>query len=450
MTTNRRKALSRRTLLRGAGVSLSLPWLEAMIPANAFGSSTIPKQPVRMAALYMPNGVNTAAWYPEGTGRDFTLSPTLAPLQDLKDRVVVLSNLWNANSKGGDGHYVKEAAILTCATIKKTPGADLGNAISMDQVAAKRVGNQTPLPSLELGVTPVAIGVDAVVGYTRVYGSHIAWSTPTTPLAREINPKSVYERLYRAASGPQGNSAKMEGLLLDRVLGDAKRLQSEVGAADRIRVDEYLSVMRSLEERVQRANSGTQRTWKPRVDMDPKAAPTDRPTDHAEHVRLMMDMIATAFQTDTTRICTFMFGNAVSNVSFRFLEGVSAGHHDVSHHQKSEDKLRQYQLINKWHVEQYAYLMRRLASMKEGDSTVLDNSMILFNSALSDGDSHNPHKLPIVLGGRGGGRIDTGQHLMYTEDTQVANLYVSMLDAFGTPVERFGDSTGPLPGVLRS
>jgi hypothetical protein len=296
----------------------------------------------------------------------------------------------------------------------------------------------------------VAVGVDAVVGYTRVYGSHIAWSSPTTPLAREFNPRSVYERLFRAASGPQGNEAKMDALLLDRVLGDAKRLRSQVGTADRVRLDEYLSVMRSLEERVQRASNTKERTWKPRAAMDPKAIPTERPADHAEHVRLMMDMIATAFQTDTTRIATFMFGNAVSNVSFRFLEGVSAGHHDVSHHQKNEDKLRQYERISRWHVEQYAYLLRRLQSMKEGESTVLDNSMILFGSALSDGDRHSPRNLPLVLGGNAGGRIDAGQHLVYAEDSPMANLYVSMLDAFGTPVERFADSTGPLKGLLRA
>jgi hypothetical protein len=446
VTTSR---ISRRTLLRGAGVGLGLPWLEAMVPYSALASSAVPKSPVRLAALYMPNGVNINAWSPEGSGRDFKLSPTLEPLKDIKDQIVVLSNLWNEASKGGDGHYVKEAAILTCTTIKKTPGADIGNSVSMDQVAAQRAATQTPLPSLELGVTPVAIGVDAVVGYTRVYGSHIAWSSPTTPLAREINPRSVYERLFRASSTPQGNSAKMDTLLLDRVMGDAKRLRAQVGTQDRIRLDEYLSLMRSLEERVQRSTSVEQTAWKPRVPIDPKAAPTDRPADHAEHVRLMLDMIATAFQSDTTRVSTFMFGNAVSNVSFRFLEGVSAGHHDVSHHQKDEDKLRQYQLINRWHIEQYAYLLRKLKGMKEGDSTVLDNSMVLFSSALSDGNSHNPHKLPLVLGGRGGGRIDSGQHLVYAEDSPLANLYVSMLDAFGAPVERFADSTGPLAGLLR-
>jgi hypothetical protein len=440
-----KSSLSRRALLRGAGVGLGLPWLEAMAATGATA-----KPPVRMAALYMPNGVNVDAWKPTGTGRDFGLSPTLEPLRGLKDQITVMSNLWNANSIGGDGHYVKEAAILTCATIKKTPGADIGNGVSVDQMAARKSGVETPLPSLELGVTPVAIGVDAVVGYTRVYGSHIAWSDATTPLAREINPKSVYERLFRALSGQSNNSAKMDTLLLDRVLGDANKLRGQVGTADKIRIDEYMSLMRSLEQRVQRASAGTQRTWKPRAPMDGKAVLPERPADHAEHVRLMMDMIATAFQTDTTRVATFMFDNAVGNVSFRFLEGVSAGNHDVSHHSKDPDKLRQYQLVNKWHVAQYAYLLQRLSEMKEGDSTVLDNSMVLFASALSDGNSHNPHKLPILLGGRGGGRINSGQHLVYSEDSPLANLYVSMLDAFGAPVERFADSTGPLAGLLRS
>ena len=440
--------LSRRTLLRGAGVSLGLPWLEAMMPSSARAGSQAPRDPVRMAVLYMPNGVNIAHWYPEGVGRDFQLSKTLEPLAGLNDQILVLSNLWNANAKGGDGHYCKESAILTCATIKKTPGVDLANGTSMDQLAAQRLGEQTPLPSLELGIAPVAVGVDLAVGYTRIYGSHISWSNANTPLARELNPRGVYERLYRAGTAQSADAAKLDTLLLDRVLGDAKRLRAEVGAADGARLDEYLSVMRSIEQRVQRASKGEKRDWKARVQLRPDAAPTDQPASHEDHCKLMLDMIATAFQSDTTRISTFMFGNAVSNVSFRFLEGVNLGHHDTSHHGKAEDKLRQYQIINRWHVEQYAYLLRKLKSMKEGDSTVLDNSMILFGSALSDGDSHNPHKLPLILGGRGGGRIASGQHLKYTDDTPLANLYVSTLDAFGAPVERFADSTGPLPGVL--
>lgn len=440
--------ISRRTLLRGAGVTLGLPWLEAMMPSIGRAQSQAPRNPVRMAMLYMPNGVNTAHWYPEGEGRGFKLSTTLEPLSGLNDDILVVSNLWNAAAKGGDGHYCKEAAILTCATLKKTPGVDLANGISMDQVAAQRLGERTPLPSLELGIAPVAVGVDLAVGYTRIYGSHISWSNPNTPLPRELNPRGVYERLYRAGNAQSGDAAKLDSLLLDRVLSDAKRLRSEVGAADGARLDEYLSLMRSIEQRVERASKGEKRDWKARVPLKPDAAPPEQPGNHQEHCKLMLDMMATAFQSDTTRISTFMFGNAVSNVSFRFLEGVNLGHHDTSHHGKTEDKLRQYQIISRWHVEQYAYLLRKLKSMKEGDSNVLDNSMILFGSALSDGDSHSPHKLPLVLGGRGGGRIAAGQHLRYTEDTPLANLYVSMLDAFGAPVERFADSTGPLPGVL--
>lgn len=444
MTT---RTISRRTLLKGAGVTLGLPWLEAMA-SEARPSARANGHPVRMAALYMPNGVNTTTWNVQGRGRDFRLSPALEPLAPFRDKLVVLSNLWNAAAKGGDGHYVKESAILTCCTIRKTQGADLANGISMDQVAAQRAGKATPLASLELGVTPVAVGVDTVVGYTRVYGSHIAWSSPTTPLAREINPRAVYERLFRASTGGKAGGAGNDKLLLDRVLDDARKLRTRVVAQDRRRLDEYLEAMRSIEERVERS-SGQSMSWKPRAPIDPKSAPPEHPLNHAEHVRLMMDMIAVAFQSDTTRICTFMFGNAVSNVSFRFLEGVSAGHHDVSHHQNEADKLRQYYLINRWHIEQYAYLLGKLAAMVEGESTVLDNSMILFASALSDGNRHDPHRLPIVLAGGGGGRIDGGQHLVYGEDTPLANLYVAMLEAFGTPVERFADSTGPLPGLLR-
>jgi hypothetical protein len=402
-----------------------------------------------MAALYVPNGVNVSHWYPKGEGRQFELSTTLQPLAELKDQILVLSNLWNEGAKGGDGHYAKEATILTCTTIKKTPGVDIANGTSVDQFAAQRVGDRTPLPSIELGVAPVAVGVDLAVGYTRIYGSHISWANATTPLPREVNPRVGFDRLFRAGMGQNGDAAKLDSLLLDRVLGDAKRLRGEIGSADAKRLDEYLSVVRSLEQRVQKSASGERRNWKARVPLRAENAPTEQPTSHQEHCELMLDLIATAFQSDTTRIATFMFGNAVSDVSFRFLDSITMGHHDTSHHGKVAEKLRQYEIISRWHVGQYARLLQKLREMKEGESTVLDNSMILFGSALSDGDSHSPHKLPILLGGRGGGRIDAGQHLMYTEDTPLANLYVSMLDAFGTPVDRFADSTGPLTGVLR-
>ncbi len=438
--------ISRRTLLRGTGVALGLPWLEAM------AATTAPKEkgPVRMAVLYMPNGVRPDTWTPEGEGREFKLSKTLSPLEDLKSEIVVPTNLWNQASKGAEGHYVKVSGFLTCTTITKTQGVDLNcNGVSMDQMAAQRAGSRTPLPSLELGIAPVSTGVDINVGYTRVYGAHVAWAGPTSPLAREINPSFVFERLFRAAN-PVPGSGKRDKQLLDLVLDDAKQLRTELGAADRHRIDEYLSVVRSLEDRLERSASPERSKWKPRAKLDPAAKPEGIPKTHAEHVALMFDLIAMAFQTDTTRICTFMFGNEVANTNFAFLDGVKGGHHDTSHHQKDPEKLRQYQLINQWHIEQYAYLLRKLRDMKEGESSVLDNSMVVIGSGIRDGDQHSPHNAPVVLAGRAGGRIATGQHLVYSEDSPMANLWMSMLDAFGAPVERFADSTGPLRGLLNS
>jgi hypothetical protein len=361
--------------------------------------------------------------------------------------LLVVSNLWNSAANTGDGHYAKESSLLTCTTITKTLGVDINiHGPSMDQVAAQRVGAETPLPALDLGIEPESTGVDANVGYTRVYGCHISWSGPTTPLARETNPRSVYRRLFRAAS-PAENSAKQDTLLLDRVLEQSKRMRSKLGTGDQARVDEYLTIVRSLETRMERAMD-PKRTWKPLVSLSSVPEPSEAPVTHQEHVRLMLDLIALGFQSDTTRISTFMFGNAVSGVNFRFLEGVTDSHHEISHHSNDAEKLRQYAVINRWHIEQYGYLLRKLRDIKEGDKNVLDNSMVMFASALSDGNKHDPHRLPIVLAGKGGGRIASGQHLVYAEDSPAANLYVSMLDAFGTPVERFGDSTGPLAGVL--
>ncbi len=449
---NRGWPLSRRTLLRGTGAALALPWLEAMMPeskpadaADHASSDT----PIRMAALFVPNGVRQDRWTPKGEGKQFELSPTLQPLADLQDQLLVVSNLWNQASNVGDGHYVKCSGFLTCTTINKSLGIDLNcNGRSLDQVAADHSGKYTPLRSLELGIDPVTTGVDTNVGYTRVYGSHISWAGPTSPLAKELNPRLLFDRLMRAAY-PSQQAANRDRLLLDRVLGDAKELQKRLGASDRQRMDEYLQSVRTIERRLEKQSAPGANAWKPLVDLDPaKAPPEGRPDEHAEHVQLMLDMIALAFQTDTTRVCTFMFGNAVSGRNFSFLDGVSGGHHDTSHHQNDEDKLRQYQLINRWHVQQYAYLLHKLRNMKEGDRTVLDNSMILYGSGLRDGNSHNPHNLPVLVAGRGGGRIATGQHLSSSRDTPLANLYAAMLNAFGTGHERFADSTAMLPGVL--
>lgn len=439
--------ISRRTMLRGIGATLALPWLEAMLPRRTMAASAAAKPPMRMAVLYMPNGVHPDMWTPEGEGRDFKLSPTLEPLADLKDEILVATNLWNRGSEASEGHYVKTSGFLTGTTITKTYGVDLScNGTSMDQIAAQRRGRETPIPSLELAMDPVTTGVDNNVGYTRVYGAHISWAGPSRPLPREINPRVVYQRLFRA-SQPRSDDESQDKLLLDRVLAESRQLRDRLGRSDRQRLDEYLEGVRSLEQRLEKPVVGAT-TWQPRASVESGRLPDEDPASHAENVHWMMDLLALAFQSDTTRISTFMFGNAVSGRNFSFVDGVKGGHHDISHHQKNPDKLRMYQLINRWHIEQYGYLLRKLRGMKEGDGTVLDNSMVLFGAGLRDGDAHSPHNLPIVLGGRGGGRIATGQHLVYERDSALANLYISMLDAFGAPVDRFADSTGPLRGVL--
>ncbi|MCA9147811.1 MAG: DUF1552 domain-containing protein [Planctomycetales bacterium] len=440
--------ISRRTLLRGAGAALALPWLEAMAtPAQAASAPPLPK---RFAAMFMPNGVRTDMWTPDGEGRDFSLSPSLEPLASRRDDLLVLTQLWNQASNVGDGHYVKTSGFLTCTTINKSLGIDLNcNGVSLDQLIAEKTGQYTPLPSLELAMEPVSIGVDRNVGYTRVYGSHIAWKGPTMPLAREINPQLVYERLLRAAR-PHSAGQPRQRLLLDRVLGDARQLRDRVGVGDRQRLDEYLQSVRSLEERLDRAAAAGGNAWSPLMSIVDTDAPGDAPNGHAERVRMMLDMIVLAFRSDTTRVSTFMFGNAVSGQNFSFLEGVTGSHHDTSHHQNDAEKLRQYQLINRWHVEQYAYLLNQLSAAREGDGSVLDNSVILFGSGLRDGNSHSPRNLPILVGGRAGGRLATGQHRIYSRDTPLANLYLSLLDALDIPAERFADSTERLAGVLVS
>ena len=308
-------------------------------------------------------------WTPEGEGRDFKLSPTLEPLSDLKSEIVVPTNLWNQASKGGEGHYVKVSGFLTCTTITKTQGVDLNcNGVSMDQIAAQRAGSRTPLPSLELGISPVSTGVDTNVGYTRVYGAHVAWSGPTTPLAREINPhvrvRAAFPREQSPARFRQARQAAARLAFSTTPSNCAAGRRRRTGSGS-------TSIFRSFARSKTGSNapavpSGASGSRARRSIRRRSRTGFRRPTPSTS--ALMFDLIALAFQTDTTRICTFMFGNEVANTSFAFLDGVKGGHHDTSHHQKDPEKLRQYQFINRWHVEQYAYLLRKLRDMKEGES----------------------------------------------------------------------------------
>lgn len=449
------------------GAVMGLPLLEAMSPLQMFaakGAVAAPsKYPVRMAVLYMANGVNPFAWTPKGTGPGFELSPILQPLAPLKDQLLVLTELWNAATNTGDGHYVKTGGFLTGTTITRTTGSNLcSGGVSMDQIAAQRIGNLTMLPSLELGIEPVTTGVDTNVGFTRLYGSHISWSTPTTPLAKEINPRFAFDRLFRsAAKGAQRDPADNQSVL-DAVLDDAKRLRSKVGVNDRLKLDEYFESVRSVEKRIEFDARRTAEEYKAdplvqkeierlggRIDSyynDPAQA-SQRRRNHTEQVRLMLDIMVLAFWTDSTRIGTFMFGNAVSGKSFSFLEGVKGGHHEISHHEKFDAKLEQYKRINMWHVEQYAYMLEKMRAIKEGNGTLLDNSMVMLGAGMRDGNAHDPHNLPIVLAGKAGGTLATGRHLVYEKKTPLCNLYRSMLTRMGTPVDKLADSTGELAGL---
>lgn len=445
-------------MLKGLGATLCLPLLDAMQPLRAATA----KAPVRMAVLYMPNGVRPGAWAPTGAGREFALSPILEPLAPHQEDILVLRNMWNAASNTGDGHYVKTGGFLTGTTITRTTGSDLrSGAVSMDQLAAKRIGHLTPLPSLELGVEPPATGVDTNVGYTQLYGAHISWSTPSTPLTKEINPKAAFDRVFRANVGGRGADSAKDRSVIDLVLEDAKRLQQKLGKQDQEKLAEYLDSVRSVEQRIdfdaKRQNETVQSDplaekaiaeLGARIDAysDP-ARVSERKGNHTEHVRLMLDIMVLAFWNDSTRISTFMFGNAVSGRNFSFLEGVSGGHHEISHHQNGAEKLAQYQRINQWHLAQYAYMIAKMKGIREGEGTLLDNSMLMLGAGMHDGNAHDPHNLPIVLAGRGGGTLATGRSVAYEKNTPLTNLYVGMLNRMGTPVEKFSDSTGELAGL---
>jgi len=452
------QSASRRKLLKGAGAMLALPWLESAISRaaraedRAIAAQTgvaAGKPPVRAAFIYFPNGVWEKSWAPEQTGRDYALSPTLQPLADVREDVLVLTGLDKKNSHGGDGHYAKTANFLTGMPVAKTTGKNISSGgISIDQLMAQQTSQFTPLPSLELGTEPVISGIDSNVGYTRLYGSHISWQTPTRPVAKEINPRLVYERLFgRRLSGDAGRSESYQNLL-DFVLEDARRLRPRLGRDDQFKMDEYLDSVRAVEKRIEFSMQAKPRDWQPSVqaaEIEPSRLGV--PADFREHISVMLDLMVIAFQTDSTRVASMMFANDVSGRNFSFVEGVSGGHHELSHHENNQAKIAQYERINRWHVEQFVGMLKKMKAIQEGESTLLDNSMILFGSSISDGNRHDPDNLPILLGGRAGGTLESGQHIAAKGNVPLCNLYLSMLDRMGVEVEQFGDSTGRLAGV---
>lgn len=447
--------ISRRTMLRGMGAAMALPVLEAMAPRKALAAVATAKPPVRMACLYFPNGVWQEAWIPKASGAEFELPYSLEPLAPFKQSLNILSGLDKAASHQGDGHYAKTANFLTGEPVTKTTGKDISaGGISMDQLAASKLGHLTPLPSLELGIDPVISGIDSNVGFTRLYGSYISWRSATVPVAKEINPRFVYERLF-GEKDTQGREKKSKRRkedfesLLDLALEDANGLRGRLGRDDQVKLDEYLESVRAVEKRIEFALKPDPRDWHPETTPQLPGAPDAKvPADFKEHVKLMLDLMVLAFQTDSTRVLSFMFANDVSGRNFSFLPGVSGGHHDMSHHEHKEEKIKQYQEITRWHSEQLAYLLGKLNSIPEGEGTLLDNSMILFGSSISDGNKHDPSNLPIVIAGNAGGHLRTGQHIANPKDTPLCNLYATMLDAFGAEVAGFGDSNGTIKEMI--
>lgn len=451
-------------MLRGIGAALALPWMESFTKA-AHADEKLASPPLRSVFLFMPNGVNPANFTPKripDAPEKFELTPILKPLARVKDDIILLENLFHAKTAGRNGHWPKVPAFLHGGFVVRTSGRDLDvGGTSLDQVMAQHFGDRTPLPSLELGVDPARSGIDNVGGgFTRIYGSHIAWRDPHTPVPKEIIPQLAFDRLFRTASAAPvvsgfnpNQPAVIKSLqrddtsVLDIVLDDAKSLRRNVSANDGVKLDEYLDSVRAVERRIENTMK-PQKRWinTGRFDL-PRPGP-GIPEHHMEHVRLMLDILVLALWTDSTRVATMMMGEAQSPRGFNFLDGVNGSWHGLSHHREEPKTLEQYEKIPTWHIAQFAYMLERMKSLDEGGSSLLDNSQILYGTTIRNSNAHDHKDLPLILAGKAQGRIRTGRRLTSPKETPLNNLYLNMLSNVGIVVPSFGDSTGPLKGLL--
>jgi hypothetical protein len=436
--------ISRRTVLRGLGTAVALPLLDAMsAPLALAADEKKAAAATRMAFVYVPNGMHMPDWTPEAVGADFELPYILEPLKPVKSQLLVLSGLaqdhGRANGDGAGDHARALSSFLTGQQARKTHGADIKVGVSVDQVAARKVGQRTRFPSLELGCDRGAQAGNCDSGYSCSYSTNISWRSDTTPQAKEIDPKLAFERLFScgAAGERLSRRQKYQKSILDFVLEDARDLQSKLGIKDRRKLDEYLTSVRELEVRVNNPGSRTPEA------LPEYPIPSGIPEDYATHIRLMYDLMVLAFQGDLTRVATFVVANEGSNRAYPFIE-VPDGHHDLSHHGNNPEKQAKIRKINHFHATQLAYFLGKLQGIADGGRTLLDNSMILYGSGLGDGNAHNHDNLPILLAGRGGGTIASGRHVRLEKETPLNNLYLSMLDRVESPVEVLGDSTGRL------
>jgi len=431
---------------------MALPFFEAMAPRGIAAAAG--RAPIRTAFLYVPNGVNMVDWTPKETGADFQLPYILEPLQAHKNDVLVLTGLaqdkGRANGDGAGDHARAASTWLTGAQPLKSESARIRSGVSADQVIANSIGRQTRFASIELGVEPARQGGKCDSGYACSYSNNISWRSETTPSGAEINPRLVFERLFASSNPKQAGEAagrreRQRKSILDFVLEDARSLSGKVGGSDRQKLDEYLTAVREIEERVAVAERSMNAAQAAGI-IEAYDVPEAIPESYEEHVRLMLDMVALAFQTDSTRVATCMLANEGSNRAYRNLS-ISRGHHELSHHQNNAENLRQIREINRFHVRQFAYLLGKLKSMPEGDGTVLDNTMLLYGAALADGNRHEHENLPLVMAGRAGGSIMTGRHIRYPSETPMCNLLLTMANKAGAPMQRHGDSTGMVRGL---
>tara|TARA_B100000949_G_scaffold223453_1_gene225959 strand:- start:33 stop:1382 length:1350 start_codon:yes stop_codon:yes gene_type:complete len=439
-----KKYLPRRAVLRGLGAAIALPLLDGMVPALTAQRRTAAAPVRRFGVFYVPNGMSMPYWFPKEEGTLAELPPTLQSLSAFKDRVLLCGGLDDESAnlvKGGGDHARSAGTFLTCVPFKITSGADVFAAVSMDQIAARELSKETQLASLELGIESNAMVGNCDGGASCAYTNTIAWRTPTTPLPIENDPRAVFERLF-GTTGSTDPEVRMERLrrdrsILDAVGGELKGLELILGPGDQIKLDEYLDALRDIERRIQMAEQQSTREL-PVVDQ-----PVGVPSDYEEHAKLMMDLLTLAYQTDLTRISSFMLAREVSGRAYPEI-GVSDSHHPLSHHQDEPAKLERLHKINEYHFRQFAYLVEKLAALPEADGTMLDSTLFLYGTGISDSNTHFHDDLPIALiGGKATG-IKGGRYIRYADDTPLANLHMTILDKLGVPVDAFGDSNGHL------
>jgi len=443
-----RKHLSRRTFLRGAGVALGLPMLESMIPAATALGQAVANSRVRLGFLYMPHGAMMSNWTPATEGADFELSRILSPLKEVKNQVVVVSGLGHKNAGATDGdsggdHGRSPTVFLSGARPRRTEGEDVRAGMTVDQMAAAVIGQDTPLPSLELATEDMTGLIGACdVGFSCTYTNTNSWRSPTTPLPMEINPRAVFDSLFGDGSNPTErlNRMQRQRSILDAVAAQVKRLEGKLGPGDRNRIAEYLESVREIERRIQLAEK------QHGSNLDLPATPVGIPDDHEEHSKLMMDLIALAFEAEITRVSTFMMAREVSYRTFPKI-GVPDPFHSTSHHQDKPETLEKLTKINTYHVGLVAYLLEKLRSKRDGTGTLLDNTLILYGSCMSNPNVHNHSPLPIFLAGGAAGKMKGGKHIRYPEGTPMANLLLTILEKAGIHKDSVGDSTGLLSEV---